>query len=73
MDLQALKTQLEAYGQVLVCEETIDLKAVQIVMENVSSDDLSTVEIAIDDNVADTYPVRDLFDSDVYLKVRYKK
>lgn len=73
MDLQALRTQLEEYGELLVCEQTIDFNAIQIVMQNVSNSDLSDIELVIENEIISTYPVKDLFDLDVYLKVRYKK
>ena len=76
MDIQRLKERLGQYGDVILCEETIDFKAIQIVMYNVDSNSLPPIVDIIDEEVISTYPIEDKFDFDSNtgtLKIRYKK
>lgn len=74
MDIQRLRERLEPFGEVLVCEETIDFKAIQIVMDNVEEASLDQIETIVDEEVLATYPTKDLFRLEgQMLKIRYKK
>ena len=76
VDITRLKERLEQYGEVILCEETIDFKAIQIVMYSVNSNSMPPIVNIINEEVLRTYPIEDkfIFDSDYNtLKIRYVK